>query len=320
MRSIISIKTVNSNEPSPLRFFDKFYNKQGLQLAYDSYLKQMPNLNDPGSEWNKFPVKLDLENKKWSVEYQIETSYDEYLGPTYDYLIREYTFENELRYLLQCEFYISKGLFYKKILESKEDKRKKDLIRNFIHKCLEIIDAIEFSELIQYNDILSRPIRSLIRFVYINFIDFAPDQKIDKRIGEVLKERDSSKDLYVSTDLAPELAAAVFDIKDNLGNPVIKYFEKTDFENLKLFFNKNFSSIKGNPIKLGGEVGIVNYFLAKIILISGLQLKDVQKQMMFKVNGCNFFANYASNDKHRISFRNEYIKLQIDRVISQHLV
>jgi hypothetical protein len=320
MRSIISIGTINSTEPSPLRFFEKFYNKQGLQLAYDYYLKQMPILNDPDSEWNKFPVTLDLENKKWLVEYQIETSFDELLGPTYDYFIREYTFENELQNLLEYEFYISKGLFNKKILESKDDKRKKDLIRNFIHKCLEVIDSIESSELRQYNKILSRPIRSLIRFVYLNFIDFAPHQKIDKRIGEALKERESSRDLYVSNQLAPELAAAVFNIKDNLGNPVIEYFDETDFENLKLFFNKNFSAIRSNPIRLVGEVGIVNYFLVKIILISGLQLSDVQKQMMFKINGSNFFANYASNDKYRVSFRKEYIKLQIDRVISLHVV
>lgn len=320
MRGIITINTINSTVTSPLRFFEKFYNKQGLQIAYDFYLSQMPDLNDPDSEWNKFPVTVDNENKKWSVEYQVETSYDESTGFTYEYLNREYTFEIELQNLLKYEFCISKGVFNKKFLESTEDKRKKDLARTFIYKCLEILDTLKTDDLNKYVDLLSRPIRSLIRFVYLNFIDFAPNQKIDKRIGEVLKERESSRDIYQFTGLSPDLAVEVLKIKDNKGNPVIDYFDKSDLKKLKLFFSKNFSAIKGNPIKLSGEVGIVSYFLARIILISGLRLKDVQEQMMFKINGSNFYANYASNEKYRISFRNEYIMFQLDRMISEQAV
>jgi hypothetical protein len=318
MRSIISVNTINSTVTSPLRFFEKFYNKEGLQTAYDFYLNQMPNINDPDSEWNKFPLTLDLKNKKWSVEYQIETSYDQYKGSTYQYLTREYTFENELLNLLRDEFYISKGLFNKKIIDSKEDKRKKDLARNFIYKCLEILDKIESNGLSQYNNILSRPIKSLIRFAYLNFKEFVPDQKIDKRLGEVLKEKESSRDIYESTGLSPDLATEVLNIKDNVGNPVVNYLDESDLENLKLFLSKNFSAIKGNPIRLIGEVGIVSYLLVRIILISGLRLKDAQEQAMFKINGSKFYANYASNEKYRISFRNEYVMFQIDRVISAH--
>ncbi len=320
MRSIISINTINSTVTSPLRFFEKFYNKECLQIAYDFYLRQMPNINDPDSEWNKFPVTVDLENKKWSVEYEVETSYDQFKGPTYQYLTKEYTFENELQNLLRDEFYISRGLFNKKIIGSEEDKRKKDLTRNFIYKCLEILDKIESNGLSQNNNILSRPIKSLIRFAYLNFKDFAPDQKIDKRVGEVLKEKESSRDIYESTGLSSDLAIEVLKIKDNIGNPVINYFCESDFENLKLFLSKNFSAIKGNPIRLIGEVGIVSYFLVRIILISGIRLKDAQEQMMFKINGSKFYANYASNEKYRISFRNEYIMFQLDRVISEQAV
>lgn len=320
MRSLISVKTINSTVTSPLRFFEKFYNKANLLIAYDFYLSQMPDINDPDSEWNKFPVTVDLVNKKWSVEYEVETSYDEHNGPTYEYLIREYTFETELLNLLRDEFYISKGLFNKKIIDSNEDKRKKDLARNFIYKCLEILDKIESNGLSQYNNILSRPIKSLIRFAYLNFKDFVPDQKIDKRVGEVLKEKESSRDIYESTGLSPDLATEVLNIKDNVGNPLVNYLDESDLENLKLFLSKNFSAIKGNPIRLIGEVGIVSYFLVRIILISGLRLKDAQEQAIFKINGSKFYANYASNEKYRISFRNEYVMFQIDRVISAHSI
>lgn len=320
MRSIISIKTGNSTEPSPLRFFDKFYNKQGLQLAYDCYLKQMPNLNDPNSEWNKFPVTLDLENKKWIVEYQVETSYDEYIGSTYEYLMRVYTFEIELQNLLQEEFYISKGIFNTKILESDGDKRKKDQARNFICKCLELLDRLNTSGLSEHAGLLSRPIRSLIRFVYLNFIDIAPDQKIDKRIGEVLKERESSSDIYRSNSLSSDLAIAVLSLKDKKGDSIINYFDHSDLEKLKQFFQKNFSALKEKPIRLYGEVGIVSYFLAEIIMISGLQLNVVEQQKMFQINGIYFIAKSVSTEKYRIALRNEPIMIQIDRVISQHVV
>jgi len=320
MRSLISVKTINSTVTSPLRFFEKFYNKENLLIAYDFYLSQMPDINDPDSEWNKFPVTVDLVNKKWSVEYEVETSYDEHNGSTYEYLIREYTFETELLNLLRDEFYISKGLFNKKIIDSKEDKRKKDLARNFIYKCLEILDKIESNGLSQYNNILSRPIKSLIRFAYLNFKDFVPDQKIDKRVGEVLKEKESSRDIYESTGLSPDLATEVLNIKDNVGNPLVNYLDESDLENLKLFLSKNFSAIKGTPIRLIGEVGIVSYLLVRIILISGLRLKDAQEKAMFKINGSKFYANYASNEKYRISFRNEYVMFQIDRVISAHSI
>ncbi len=320
MRSIIAIDTINSTATSPLRFFEKFYTKEGLQIAYDFYLNQMPSNDDPDSEWNRFPITVDFENKKWSVEYQIETSYDEYNGPTYDSLIREYTFENELQHLLEIEFYISKGIFSKKILESSGDKSKKDLVRSFIYKCLKILDTVNTGGLNKYADVLSRPIKSLIRFVYLNFIEVAPNQKIDKRIGESLKEKESSRDVYESTGLTPDLAIEILKIKDNIGNSVIDYFDESDLEKLKLFFSKDFSTIKKNPIRLCGEVGIVSYFLFKIILISGIRLIDAQEQKMFKINGSNFYANYASNEKYRISFRNEYIMFQIDRVISEHTV
>ena len=315
MRSLISVKTINSTLTSPLRFFEKFYNKEGLQIAYDFYLNQMPDLNDPDSQWSKFPVTVDLENKKWSVEYQVETSYNEYMGYTYEHLKREYTFEIELQNLLQHEYFISKAFLNKKLLESIGDKRKKDLARSFICKCLTILDILNKDNFNNQIDLLSRPIKSLIRFVYLDFKDIAPDQKIDNRIGEVLKERESSKDIYQSTGLKPKLAIEILKIKDHKGNSVINYFEKSDFNKLKLFLKKNFSTIKGNPIRLTGEVGIVSYFLARIILISGLQLNVVEQLRMFKINGIDFFSKSASTEKYRISFRNESVMIQIDRLI-----
>ena len=107
----------------------------------------------------------------------------------------------------------------------------------------------------------------------------------------------------------------ILKIKDHKGNSVINYFEKSDFNKLKLFLKKNFSTIKGNPIRLTGEVGIVSYFLARIILISGLQLNVVEQLRMFKINGIDFFSKSASTEKYRISFRNESVMIQIDRLI-----
>lgn len=318
MRSLISVKTINSTVTSPLRFFEKFYNKENLRVAYDFYLSQMPDINDPDSEWNKFPVTVDLENKKWSVEYEVETSYDEHSGPTYEYLIREYTFETELLNLIRGEFFISKEILTKKIIDSTGDKRKKDLARTFIYKCLNILDSLKIDEFNQFNELLSRPIKSLVRYLYVNFYSIAPDQKIDNRIGEILKERESSRDIYESTGLHPDLAIEVLKIKDNYGHSVVTYEDVTDLEKLKIFLMQDFNAIKGSSIRLHGAVGIVSYFLVEIITISGLQLKEVQNQKMFKINGDDFYSNYASTEKYRISFRNESVMFQIDRVISAH--
>lgn len=320
MRSIISLNTINSTVTSPLRFFEKLYTKEGLQIAYDFYLSQMPNLNDPDSEWNKFPVTVDLENKKWTVEYEVETRYDEHSGSTYEYLVREYTFETELLNLIRDEFFNSKKILKKKIIDSTEDKRKKDLARTFIYKCLDILDSLNLDEFNQFNELLSRPIRSLVRFLYVNFYSIAPDQKIDKRIGEILKERESSSDIYESTGLHPDLAIEVLKIKDNHGYSVVTYEDATDLEKLKIFLMQDFNAIKGSPIRLNGAVGIVSYFLAEIIIISGLQLKEAQLQKMFKINGDNFYSNYASTEKYRISIRNESVMFQIDRIISAHAI
>ncbi len=320
MKSIIVTNISSSTVTSPLKFFEKFYTKQALQHAFESFLNQMPNLNDPDSEWHKFPLSIDVENKKWSVEYEVETNYDEYSGPTYEYLIREYTFENELLNLIREEFFISKEIFKNKIIDSTGDKRKKDLARTFIYKCLEILGSLNLVDFNKYRALLSRPIRSLIRFVYVNFNNIAPDQKIDNRIGEILKERESSKDIYESIGLHPNLAIEILKIKDNKGNSVITYYDETDLVKLKSFLAKDFSTIKESPIRLNGEVGILSYFLARIILISGIQLKEVQRQKLFKINGSDFYSNYASTEKYRISFRNECIMFQIDSVISAHAI
>lgn len=320
MRSIITTNISSSTVTSPLKFFEKFYTKQALQLAFESFLNQMPNLNDPDSEWHKFPLSIDVENKKWSVEYQVEISYDEHSGPTYESLIREYTFETELLNLIKEEFFISKEILKKKIIDSTGDKRKKDLARTFIYKCLGILDSLNLNEFNQFTEFLSRPIRSLVRFLYVNFYSIAPDQKIDKRIGEILKERESSRDIYESTGLHPDLAIEVLKIKDNHGYSVVTYEDVTDLEKLKIFLMQDFNAIKGSPIRLHGAVGIVSYFLVEIITISGLQLKEVQKQKMFKINGDDFYSNYASTEKYRISFRNESLMFQIDSVISAHAI
>jgi hypothetical protein len=318
MSSIISIDIANSTETSPLKFFEKFYTEESIKLAYANYLQQMPDLNNPDDQWVRFPVEIDTENKTWTIEFTVETSYDEYSAPSYQTYIKEFSFKNELEKLLRDNFFISRNTIAKKIDESTSTKSQKDTIRNFIKKCLLILDVIESGKWIIDSNIFSRPIRSLIRFCYVNFNDIAPSQKIDGRIGDILKEKESSKNLYESTGLLPSLADNIQNIKDSIGNPLINYVDETDLDKLKLFLNKNFSTIKGNPIRLIGAVGVVNYFLSRIILLSGLKLKDAAKYKMFSINHESFFANYASTDKYRIGLRNELVMLQIDEAIMAH--
>ncbi len=301
-----------SSITSPLKFFEKNYSKEGLEALYVDYLSRMPQKDD--ETWYGEDITVNYDNQTWIYKYEVQIDEDQDGLPITEVVTKNYSFENEILLLLKSQYQISINLIKLKLNEKQSERTKSDMINNLIKKCLLLLDTTE--KLIVNHDglDLNRPICSILRFIYTVFNEYAIDQKKDKRIGLILKERDKTREFYKPYKINPELADSIIKIKSIDGVSLIKYQDDSDKVKMKLFFNDEYDSIE-TPVILLGEVGIVSYFLHKVIQIKGLTLRFVEKKKMFKINKDFFVSSFAYSEKHRISIRNYYKKDLIDEAI-----
>jgi hypothetical protein len=155
--------------------------------------------------------------------------------------------------------------------------------------------------------------------LYINYTTLTPPQEINPLVQVILSENEHSKLFIRNKGYKIELAYSISQLDLKLGGSIIKLKTNEDKNNFAIFLSKDFLSLEKKIIHFEGEIGIINFFLARVILDSSLKLNKVESKKYFQINGFQFEALKGSKEKSRITNRNEHKQSIIEDHLNEFL-
>ena len=325
MNSLIDLECTKSTEKSPIAFFISFYKAEKIKEAKESFLKILPNPLEETDPWNSFCTKVNLKKLEFSVEYFEEEIADNGLTIQRILKIHIYSLKGELEKIFRNQFKISTALFENKIKinEQKTDQQLKDnreYLGDKIKELLLIYDKLDGNP--NYRECLSeckRPIESLIRFIYKKFQEIAPDQRISKQIGKILKSSDKSKEFYQPFILSRDVIKKIIKLKDHKGMIIFPFHDNEYAQKqLEYFFDNTFFKIKPQ-IHFQESAAAANFLISQLAYYLGYTLSDIQEAKIFKIKTGLFIAENCTKENSRLLVRNNNLLLCIKICIESSL-
>jgi hypothetical protein len=328
---LISFDKYNSSESSPIGFFDNFFKKNLLAEAKSIFLSSFPNPNDENDNWNKFPVKVDALNERFSVEYQVEEFVDEFEPPKINTVVVEYFLESELKKLFKYQYEQSKQLLLKKFEElsnssasyinPKKIKNLKEGIKDIHYKILghlEHLNQEQYSE--EILDHLKEPLRSLILFLYNRFASVLPDPTLNQTILSVVQSEKSILQKLDLSILSTDTADRLFNLTDRFGRKIIAFKNSgDDLERFRLFCQGKCGEIN-SPINIVDNFGAAFYTIGKIAKKIGIQRSTIEEYRLFSFKGVPFVAALCYTETTRFQHLNKQWADIIDETFKSCLV
>jgi hypothetical protein len=301
MNSLIDLECTKSTEKSPIAFFISFYKAEKIKEAKESFLKILPNPLEETDPWNSFCTKVNLKKLEFSVEYFDEEIADDGLSIQRTPKIQNYSLKGELK-------------------TDQQLKDNREYLGDKVKELLLIYDKLDGNPI--YRECLSEckgPIESLIRFIYKKFPEIAPDQRISKQLGKILKSSDKSKEFYQPYILSRDVIKKIIELKDHKGMTIFPFHDNEYAQKqLEYFFDNTFFKIKP-AIHFQESAAAANFLISQLAYYLGYTLSDIQEAKIFKIKTGPFIAENCTKENSRLRFRNNNLLLCIKICIESSL-
>jgi hypothetical protein len=313
-----------SSKKSPFEFFIDFYKRNLIELARDSFLDQLPNLNDENDYWISNCSEVNKQKEFFILEFSEEQFDDNNNFIGFNHISVTISFKNELEKLFTKEYFISKRLIQEKITCAGDDKSNtkslKEYIRDFFAKAISIINLIETSPIyVNYVNECLQPFYEIIRLFYNDFFDFAPNQEIDPCIKKILQSSLTTQNLYVPNILDRNIIEKILALTDLKGKLVFKVKNIRDARvSLNYLLDKDFDKIN-HPIEIISNFGTANFIIATLIYYLGYTRKEIEKKKIFKIGKSFFLAKPCDTEFSRINKYKPDLALKVNLVFRNSL-
>lgn len=308
------LEFMESSSVHPVRFFEEIYTHENLNKFLSCYVERIPDKNDENDYYySKFPVTIHPDNLTWEYDYEVKVGENEDDSPIIEWRTRIVTLDDAYFKFTRDEVVTTLNYIVESI-DFKEKTKTKNYLRRIIKRLISIHET-ELNGLLNHKQIFTEPIKEIIRELYINYTTLTPPQEIHPLVQVILSEKEHSKSFLLKKGYKIELANSILQLDMKLGGSVIKLRAIDDKNNFVSFLSKDFSSLEKKVIHFEGEIGIINFFLARVILDSSLKLSKIESLKIFQINGFQFEAEKGSKEKSRITTRNEHKQ----SIIEDHL-
>jgi hypothetical protein len=303
--SLISIKTSVPTTKSPAAFFISFFESQKIIEAERSFISSFPNPNEENDYWSSFCTSLLPNRKGFEVEYFVQSFDDEGDWPTTESVVVTYTFDSELEKLFHKKYQEFKKLFNEKFSNIESAKNRKsqiEYIRDLQLKVIKIcyqVDAMEsFHEI---KSTLHRPLFAIIRFIHINYKEYALKPNVDKFIQIALKSKSETAH-FIGEPFSLNSLLTLEVLRGPNGKKLFKFpKDENDFkDNLEHFYFNRIGKIS-SPIQINGRVLHVGYLIHKICTALDYSITDIAKAKIFMINTSFLIPNYCYTDANRVN-------------------
>ena len=307
------LEILESTVVHPIRFFENLYTYDKLLEFVACYKERMPNKNDPDDFYNQFIVTINSETLTWEYEYEKCNPNDE----TKEWGKTIITLESKFNKFSRDQYFNSK-IFINENIDFTDVTKSKNYLRRIIKKLL-LFNKSELKELEKFRQYFEVPMYAIIRYIYTDLTTIAPSQKIDSKIPYILSLKELSRHFIDTKRFETDLAYSFDKLNLKLGSNAIKLISHEDTALFKIFLLKDLSSLKNKIIHFNGEVGVINFFLTRVILDSRFQLNYIESLKIIQINGFFFEAKKGSKEKSRITSRNEHKQSIIEDHLDEYI-
>ncbi len=328
-----------SSVSNPINFFKSFFDANTLSLLHKEFFAE---LKDPESWIQKYPHRIDMDNEKYSIEYENQIYQDEIKDvPGYEYSLVEektwiekvYYFKDFLNIRFKEEFLRSCDFIDQSLNKQIPIEHAKHLCHLWISKLLYYINISKRDKFKRYNE-CARPLEAVIRYLLEKYSSFCPPLISNIELQKIKEKSWKGIEGPNKKILKSSIYKALVEFQDEDENDLFEYKDFKDeievnkkIHSLQLLCNGEFLKVT-EPLITNWSVEPVHYILRKLKEHSKkLLLKDLEQFQPIVIRDKNskdkkFTATASSVAATRFEEKekNTELKNLIDTLFDEHVM